>query len=351
MRLSQLLLLASSALLLFGCGLFQQLDVQSLGTATRKPSNVGVYLSVADGVEPVTELGPEAFRIYENEQLLDPDETRQTLLEREIAALHHALLLVDMSTAKDDEARRQLSRGVAGFVQKVCRSQGVSVYAFDGRAGIEHIGDFARGASVPDELAALTGFKTADPSRNLHGAVIAGLKELGARLMTKPKPVRVGTLVVFTAGADRAGRATAEQMQQAVDGSGHQAFAIGVGAQGSYELGPLGKNGAAWTPSLGAIGPVLEEAAESVDRLYERHYLLSYCSPGRAGTRRVRVEVVHETHDGKQLKGDLTFEIDATGFDAGCDPTAAPAFVSAGSATPAAPPATSEPTAPTSEEP
>lgn len=343
MRLLHWLLFAAAALLLFGCGLFQQLEVQSLGTAARKPSNVGVYLSVADGIEPLTELGPENFRIYENEQRLDADETRQTLLEREIAAIHHTLILVDMSVAKDENARRQISRGTATFAQGVSKSQGVSVYAFDGRASIEHIGDFAKGGSVPDELPALTGFKTADTSRNLHGAVVAGLKELGARLMTRPKPVRVGTLVVLTAGPDRAGRATAEQMQQAVDASGYQLFAIGVGTAQSFELGPLAKNGSAWTPSLGAVGPTLEEAAESVERLYERHYLLSYCSPARAGTRRVRVEVVHETHDGKELRGDLTFEIDATGFEAGCDPSAAPPFVSAGSTRPEEPGASSKP--------
>lgn len=333
MPLARTVLLMLLAPLFVGCGLFQHLQVESLGHTSQKPSNVAAYISVEDGSEPVTDLTEQSFRIYENEQLIDEGETHQTLLDRDLVAYHHTLLLVDMSLAKDENARRQLARGIGGFVTALRKSQGVSVYAFDGRAGIERIGDYPKGQGDVAELAEIASFKTSDPSRNLHGAVIAGVKELGARLMTQKKPIRVGTLVVLTSGADLAGRATAEQTTQALESSGYQLFAIGIGNEGSFDLAGLGKNGSLWSPSLGAVGPTLEDAASHVQRLLERHYLVSYCSPARAGQRAVRIEVVRETVEGKEVKGDVTFEIDATGFGAGCDPSSLPRFSTKSGAT------------------
>jgi hypothetical protein len=321
-----------AAQLVAACGLFQHLQVESLGDSAQKPSNVAVYLSVSNGDQPLTELEEQNFRIYENEQLIADSETQQTLLDRQLVAHHRTLLLVDMSAAKDENARRQIGRGVAGFVSAVRRTQGVSVYAFDGRAAPEHIGDYPKGEAGSEEIAQLTNFKSTDPSRNLHGAVLAAVKELGARLMTEQKPIRVGTLVVLSSGPDLAGRATTEQMQQALEASHYQLVAIGVGTDGSYDLEGLDKNGALWTPSLGAVGPTLEDAATRVQNLMDRHYLLSYCSPARAGHRMVRIEVVTDTTDGKELKGDVSFEIDANGFDSGCDPNKTPRFTATGSA-------------------
>lgn len=309
-----------------GCGLFKQLDVESPGHSVQKPSNVAVYLSVSEGDTPITDLTEQSFAIYENDQLISPAESKQVLLDRTLAAHHRTLLLVDVSSAKDDATRTRLSRAVAAFAANVRKNQAVTVYAFDGAADLKSIGDFPRGETGPSELPELSGYASKDPSRNLNGAVQNGLKELGARLMTQQKSIRVGTLVVLTAGPDLAGRASAEQLQQAIDASPYQMLLIAVGTEGSYDVSGLGKNGTLWAPSLSGVGPTLEEAASKVDALMERHYLLAYCSPARAGVRRVRVEVTRQSTEGEERRGSIEFEFDASGFGPGCDPSTPPRF-------------------------
>jgi len=171
MRLLHWLLFAASALLLFGCGLFQQLEVQSLGTAARKPSNVGVYLSVADGLEPLTELGPENFRIYETSSC----STRTRRVRRCSSARSPRSTTPAPGRPERREGRERAPTDLErhGRLRSgVSKTQGVSVYASTGGEHRAHR-RLPQGGSVPDELPALTSFKTADPSRNLHGAVVA----------------------------------------------------------------------------------------------------------------------------------------------------------------------------------
>jgi hypothetical protein len=328
------------AFVIGGCAFFKRLEVESMGSSVQKPSNVAVYVKVNDGREPVTGLAIENFNIYENEQLISPEETKQTLLAREVAALHKVLLLVDMSTAGTDAQNRQISRAVANFVTLTRKTQAVTVYAFDGGPKIHLIGDFPKGESGPSELPELDNFKVSDTSRNLNGAVLEGIKELGARLMSEHKQIRVGTLVVIATGPDRAARVTDEQMVGAVDATNEQVIAIGIGDGKTYELDAIGKDGVDWVPSLGGLGPALDDAATKVQSLMERYYLLSYCSPARAGMRRLKVEVVHTTLEGEERKGNLELDFDATGFGPGCDPKATPAFGAAGAVetTPPTPP-------------
>ena len=307
-----------------GCGLFKQLEVDSPGNWVQKPSNVAVALSVSDGDTPITDLTEQSFAIYENEQLVSTDDSKQVLLDRELAAHFRTLLLVDMSSAKDEATRTRVARGVASFVEAVRKTQAVSVYAFDGSADLAAIGEFARGEEGPKELPALAGYASRDPSRNLNGAVKRGLDELGARLMTQQKSVRIGTLVVVTAGPDKAGRQSAEQLQQAVDGSPYQILVVAVGNENAYDVSAISRSGTLWAPSLAGLGPTLADAASKVGDLMERHYLLSYCSPARAGVRRVRIEVTRIGTEGDERKGNIEFEIDSTGFGPGCDSSTPP---------------------------
>lgn len=319
-----------AALVLGGCSFFKRLDVESVSTSVQKPSNVAVYLKVNDGREPVTDLTEQNFNIYENEQLISPEETKQILLAREVAALHKVLLLVDMSTAGKATENKQISRAVANFVSLTRKTQAVTVYAFDGREKIQLIGDFPKGESGPTELPELDSFKTTDTSRNLNGAVLEAIKELGARLMSDHKPIRVGTLVVLTTGPDRAGRITQEQLQGAVDATNEQVIALGIGDEKAFEIDTIGKDGTDWAPSLGGVGPLLDDASSKVQSMMERYYLLSYCSPARAGMRRLKVEVVHTTLEGEERKGNFELDFDATGFGPGCDPKATPGFGASG---------------------
>jgi hypothetical protein len=57
------------------------------------------------------------------------------------------------------------------------------------------------------------------------------------------------------------------------------------------------------------------------------YYLVSYCSPARAGTRRLRLEVTFATTEGEEKSGSVEQEFDANGFGPGCDPKTPPRFV------------------------
>src|SRR5687767_15166400 len=81
-------LLASTA----GCGTFRHVSVDPVATSFQKPSNIAAYVAVRDGEEPLSELSASNFHVYENEQLVPPDQTQLTLLDRNVAVAHHALL-------------------------------------------------------------------------------------------------------------------------------------------------------------------------------------------------------------------------------------------------------------------
>jgi hypothetical protein len=346
---TRVFLIALALLTGAGCALLRRLDVDPVAKSAEPPSNVALYVTVADGDRPLTDLTEQNFRIYENGQLLGPDVTRQMLLAKDSVALHKTLLLVDMSTANDPAVRRGISRGAAGLVAAVRRNQDVTVMAFDGRPEPQKIADFPRGAAGPDEIAELTNFSATDPSRNLHGSIVKAMQELDARLMTEKKPIRVGSLVVFTTGPDLAGRWSYEGLRGVLDKSSHRVFAIGVGPDKGFALSDLGRAGWVRAPSITAAGVAFEEMGMKIDAAYGSFYLLSYCSPARDGRRLLKLEVVHEDSEGNEITGTLHEEFEATNFGAGCDPSTTPRFSTAPAAAPApsAPGAAPDAAAPT----
>src|SRR5512146_282623 len=81
--------------MLIGCA---GLKPRMVDASVQKPSNVAVYFTVdtREG-EPVPGLTADKFNIYEDEKLVSPFESKQTILNPEVAAMHYLLLLVDMS--------------------------------------------------------------------------------------------------------------------------------------------------------------------------------------------------------------------------------------------------------------
>ncbi len=348
-----------------GCGLFNGLDVKSVATSVQKPSNVALYLSVSDHGSPVTDLTEQNFQILENGTPVDPDQSGLTLLDRNLVAIHRTLLLVDMSGKADDKkAHESIARAAATFVADVRTTEDVTVYAFDGSARIRLIGEYPKGAeATPDKLQALADFVPRDPSRDLDGAVIQALQQLDARLMIVKKPVRVGTLVVFTRGPDLAGRTPKDKLEQALDKTDHEVFAIGIGKdKGDFDLEGLGRAGVVKAPSMGALGVAFENAASKIGQDYGKYYLISYCSPARAGERALRVKVTMTDKQGDEHAGSYSTEFDSKGFGPGCNSHDVPRFVvrlkkDTDTSRPAAPrrtsapPRPSEPAPPTSAQP
>ncbi len=322
-----------------GCGLFQQLDVKAVATSFQKPSNVAAYVAVTDQAEPLTELGVENFRVYENEQLVAAEQTRLTLLERNTAAAHHLLLLIDMSGALTltKEARTTTVKAALGFVDKVSQAQSLSLFAFDGGEQLVPIAEIARGARLTS-LPALEGFSPRDSSRNLNGAVASALAKLDGQLLQTGKPVKLGTLVVFARGPDIAGRVAQDKLSDLLSESPHDVLLVGIAEQAD-ELSGLSRRGVVRAQSLDTLPIAFEEAADKALGELGKHYLVSYCSPARAGTRRLRLEVSYTTKQGDEHQGDFETDFDASGFGPGCDPNTPPRFVAQAKAKPTQRPA------------
>jgi hypothetical protein len=296
-----------------------------IDNSVQRPSNVAVYFTVdtADG-EPVPGLTANRFRIYEDGDRVSEFESKQTILNPEVAAEHVLLLLVDMSGSVTESGDVPAIVGaVDAFSQRVSELQRVAVYAFDGRTEIVKVSDFSsRGSTVAAGASRLDSFQSRDPSTNLNGAVVEGLQVLDQRLARADAPLRFGTLVVFTDGSDRASRVTRDQLAEALDQTEHEVLVIGVGSEiNSGELGSIGRSGVIITKNRAEIASAFEQAADRIEAASRRYYLLGYCSPARAGKHEVTIEA---TVDGKS--GTLSYEFDATGFRPDCDPTRPPRF-------------------------
>lgn len=313
-----------SLLPLTGCGVFRHVNVTPLAITSQRPSNVGAYVSVTDADQALTELTPSSFRVYENEQLVPPEQTQLTLLDPNLVAAHQVVLLMDMSNAKTAEARTLAAKAALNFVQKVTPREAVSVFAFDGAEGLVPIAQLPRGNQAVT-MAALEGFSPRDGSRNLNGAVVAGLKKLDQLLAQSGKVVRVGTLVVYAAGPDVAGRVETDKAHDTVWESKHDVLVIGVGEQADA-VENLARRGLIRAQAADTLPIAFEEAASRAVEELEKHYLVSYCSPARAGSRKLRLEVSYTNKDGEEHHGDFETEFSARGFGPGCNPQTTPRF-------------------------
>jgi hypothetical protein len=303
---------------LFSCA---GLTPRLVDASVQKPSNVAVYFTVdtRDG-EPVPGLTAEQFHIYEDEKPVSPLESKQVILNPEVSAKHYTLLLIDMSGSVTAGGQLPaLQDAVKRFTTTVEKYQEMAVYAFDGRPEIVPLRAFGPGPVNVN----LSGFSSSDPSTNLNGAVIKGIEALEKHLAQSSVPLRFGTLVVFTDGTDHAARATRDQMMQSVQGVNFDVFVIGVGAEiDEAELSAIGKSGVALSRTPTAVGEQFDRIAAKIEGYSKRFYLLSYCSPARAGVHQLAVRPV--LPDGKT--GDLTYEFNAAGFTPNCDPNRKPNF-------------------------
>jgi von Willebrand factor type A domain len=319
--------IAFFAVLLGGCG--AGLRPTLIEAAHRKPSNVAVYFAVDDANgEPVADLLASDFNIYEDAKIVSRDESRQTIVNPEVAAVHYTLLLVDMSASVTESD--QVGRIVAAaneFITRVEPYQKVAVYAFDGSAELFEITGFTESEQRTSQgLGKLAQYTTRDPSTNLHGAVVLALDKLKQGLKQAKVPLRFGTLVVFTDGTDRAARVSLQQMLDAIDASEDSIFAIGVGNEiDDPTLARIGKAGYIRVENSTALSDAFKQIGDRIARSTRRYYLLSYCSPARAGKHTVTVEAVT-----KQGRGQVEYAFDAAGFGPGCDASKPPPFDTTG---------------------
>jgi hypothetical protein len=307
------------------------LQLTPIKMTQHRPSNVAVYFRVEDNSGgPVPGLAADSFRIYEDDQLVSQYESKQTILNPEVAAIHYTLLLVDMSGSVSDSGNGPLiAQAVGTFTDRVGKQQKVGIYAFDGSPDLYPIVPFTdQPGSAQAGVNQLATFKPKDPSTNLNGAIVKALEELDNSLGKASQPMKFGTLVVFTDGTDRANRVPGPEMLQRIRDKPFDVFAIGLGAEIKEEqLREIGKNGTAMAADKNAILKAFDDIGARVEGRTKSYYLLSYCSPARAGQHQVRIEAVYKGTDGKREEtGSLKSDFDASGFAPGCDPTTPPAF-------------------------
>lgn len=316
---------------LLGLSACSGLHLTTIKATNSRPSNVAVYFKVeTKGGDPVGGLTADRFKIYEDDTLVSQYESKQTILNPEVAAVHYTLLLVDMSGSVSESGTGDtLVQAVGAFTQRVEKEQKVAIYAFDGSPDLYPIVPFTdQAGSAQAGVQQLSTFKPKDPSTNLNGAVVKALDELDNALGKAAQPLKFGTLVVFTDGTDRANRVSAAEMHQHVEEKPFDVFAIGLGAEiQPTQLKQIGKSGTAMATDRNAIVKTFDDVGAKVDAKTKSYYLLSYCSPARAGKHQVRIEADYASADGKSTQtGSLESDFDATGFAPGCDPNAPPSF-------------------------
>lgn len=309
-----------------GCG--GGLRLKLVNQSAAKPSNVAVYFAVdTSGGEPVPGLTADKFIIYEDGQKVSEFESKQTILNPTVAAAHYTLLLVDMSgSIVESKSAPAVVDAASKFTDKVGKYQKVAVAAFDGSPELTGIVPFTEsGSAAQGGLDKLTTFKPKDPSTNLHGAVVEGLKVLRKALDAETKPLKFGTLVIFTDGTDRANRVARDDMKKAMQDDKYKDFeiyAIGVGAEmKDSKLEEIGKSGTVLEADPNKTQAAFDKIASKIEGMTQRYYLLSYCTPSRAGEHEVEIEA--KTEKGS---GSIKYKFNADGFGPNCDPNTPPPF-------------------------
>ena len=330
-RISTLLSCVALSVLLLGC-LGGGVDVKRINSAQKKPNNVWVFFTVTKGDEPVGGLSAEDFTIYEDGEEVSKFESKQVIQNPEVAAVMYTMLLVDMSGSVTASGQVDaLVDSAKSFAERVGKTQKVGVYAFDGSEKLHSVTPFTEAkGSVEGGLEGLRRFKPKDPSTNLHGAVVEGLRELKQSLDKEKKPLKFGTLVVFSDGSDRAARVSRDEMKKEMgeDKYDHyEMYAIGVGAEMvKAHLEDIGRNGTELVADRAKVSEAFEKVAARLEAHMKRFYLLSYCTPARKGEHEVRIEAHKKGDDGGS--GSLEYKFTAEGFGPPpeCDPKTPPAF-------------------------
>ena len=315
-------LLAVAALSASGC---YRMRLDLVDASVQKPSNVALFFQMDDeNGNPKPGVTAEQFEIYEDGKLMSTFESKQTILNPEISTVRYTLLLLDMSGSVVESGQvPQLQDAVGAFLEGIDENEKVAIYAFDGREEILPIAEFgAREATLARKNELLTKWKTEDPSTNLHGAIVQGVATLQDAKAKSEVPLRFGTLVIFTDGTDRAHRATADDAVTAIRDSEATTFVIGLGGEVDQAEGErFGKDGFVQAADKAAMTAAFKEVADRINARGRSYYLLSYCSPSRAGSHELEVVAVLEDQKGK-----LAYRFDAEGFEPDCDPNKTPEF-------------------------
>jgi hypothetical protein len=314
------ILLALSA----GCSAFSSsVKVEPIALKATPPGRVVALVSVSDDGAAPESLGLENFEVREDDVALDSRSIALKVQSLGAVRGHEAVVLVDGSRAFTDAERAPLASGLAQLIDRLRFHQSVTLVAYDGSTELRQIARYPQNAmaaplGADPGIEKLLAYKPRDTSSSLYTAIVSGRKMLDARL-SKTYPVApLGSLIVVARGPDLAGRADEVAARSALEGQ--RSFLLKVGTWSKdTSLDWVGDDGTRSAASLGTLGTPVDELARQVDDVFLRGYLVSYCSPARGGKRTVEVVVKLTDESGKERKGGIESEFDATGFTASCN--------------------------------
>lgn len=303
-----------------GCASTVQVEPVSVKAAP--PGRVVALVSVSDRGAPPEDLSPENFEVREEDVALDASQIALRVQPFGQLAGHEAVVLVDGSLAFTDAERAPLGAALAQLVDRLRFHQSVTLLAFDGSPELRFIARYPRNQMAAPlgkdpGIERLLTYKPRDNSSSLYSAIVSGRKALDARMGKEAATGPLGSLVVVARGPDLAGRADEAAARTAL--AGQRSFLLKVGKWSQdTSLDWVGDDGTRAAASLGTLGTPVDDLARMVDEVFLRRYLVSYCSPARAGKRTVELVVKLTDEDGSTRKARAASEFDATGFNASC---------------------------------
>jgi hypothetical protein len=311
---------ASSSL---GCA--SSVLVEPVSVKAAPPGRVVALVSVSDRGSAPEDLSPDNFEVREEDVALDAGQIALRVQPFGQLAGHEAVVLVDGSHAFTNDERAPLGAALAQLVDRLRFHQAVTLLAFDGSPELRFIARYPRNQMAAPlgkdpGIERLLGYRPRDNSSNLYSAIVGGRKALDARLGKEAGVGPLGSLVIVARGPDLAGRADEAAARAAL--AGQRSFLLKVGKWSrDTSLDWVGDDGTRAAASLGTLGTPVDELARLVDEVFLRRYLVSYCSPARAGKRTVELVVKLRDSDGNTRQARAASEFDATGFNASCRAT------------------------------
>ncbi len=303
-----------------GCG--SGVRVEPVSVQAAPPGRVMAVVSVSDRGAAPEDLSPENFEVREGDVALDP-----TQIELRVQSLgevqgHEAVVLVDGSRAFTDAERAPLGAALSRMVDRLRFHQAVTLLAFDGSPELRLIARFLRSQIAAPlgkdpGIERLLGNRPRDNSSSLYSAIVNRRKALDARLPKNALVEPLGSLIVVARGPDLAGRADEAAARAALAGTRSFLLKVGIWSKDT-SIDWIGDDGTRAAASLGTLGTPVDELARAVDEVYLRSYLVSYCSPARAGRRTVEWVVKLHDESGKTRQAEAATEVDTTGFNATC---------------------------------
>jgi hypothetical protein len=303
----------------------RNMSLSVVDQAVAKPANVGLRLHVScDGSGLDSVLTPNEFTLAEDNKVLSAFEAERVIKPVARDAEELVALVLDLSgSVTRSGTKPEMLAGAKKLVELLGPNHQVAIFGFDGRADLVPFTFFtADPAEIAAAFARVDAATTVDDSTNLNGAIVAGLDLLDHEVegRTSPKRVAHGTLVVFSDGTDRAGRVQDYVVARRLSTTRQATFAIGVGAEmNEDQLKQIGRTGTALARDVGELGGAFASIADRVRANAQTDYLVSYCSPARAGTRNLSVTVRRG-----DLEDAISVDFNAEGFGAGCSAEAMP---------------------------